>query len=228
MEKKKTKLAQRRWFRITAIVVVVLTIALFGVDLYIRSSAIPECGTATADAPQRTAAIKCPFLKIVKPAQTSRSAFVKDCEKFGMDYSMAQFVAIQVGWQQKGLWSVIKGEAPDVYSLDQVRGVTHCDLYSKYLPELEQQAQALEVNGQITLQDLVELKKWVAKQEQVAIIEPSKLETALLFVKAGGNLETQKVFREDVFTFLRGELPERHGQVTIALMNQARSLADWD
>ncbi len=219
MEKK--KLLQRRWFKITLIVFGLIFLALAGADIYVRNLYVPDCDSGEAQ-------IKCPFLAIAKPSMESRKAFVDDVEQFGMDRSMAQFVAIQVGWQQNGLWSVIKGEAPNIYALDQVHGVTHCDLFAKYLPELEQQAKKIDVDGQITLQELVNMKKWVAQQEQVEISEPSKIETSLLFVKAGGNLETQKVYAEDVFTLLRGIQPERDAPINLDLMNRARALADWD
>ena len=217
----KKKLIKRRWFRTTTITFVTLFLALVGVDIYVRNMYVPDCESDEAQ-------IKCPFLAISKPSMESRAAFVDDVEKFGMDRQMAQFVAIQVGWQQKGFWSVLKGEAPDIYRLDQVHGVTHCDLFAKYLPVLEQQAKAMEVDGQITLQDIVELKKWVANQEKVEPNEASKIECALVFIKAGGNLETQKVYTEDVFMLLRGIRPKRDAPITIDLMNQARSMANWD
>ncbi len=220
MEKK--KLIHRNWFRITAMLFGLVFLVLLGVNIYIKNMPIPECTDG------QTTQIKCPFLAFSKPSMESRKAFVDDVEKFGMERSMAQFVAIQVGWQQNGFWSVVKGEAPDIYNLNNVHGVTHCDLFSKYLPELEQQAKALEVNGQITLQDLVEMKKWVAQQEHVEPNEPSKIETALVFVKAGGNLETQKVYSEDVFTLLRGIQPKRDALINLDLMSQARSLANWN
>ena len=131
-------------------------------------------------------------------------------------------------WQQNGLWSVIKGEAPDIYSLDKVHGVSHCDLFSEFLPELEEMAKTKEIDGQITLQDLVEMKKWVAKQVQVEISEPSKIETSLLFVKAGGNLETQKVYTEDVFMLLKGIKPKRDSPINVELLDKSKALAKWD
>ncbi|MDW3195058.1 MAG: hypothetical protein R8G66_21980 [Cytophagales bacterium] len=217
----KKKLIKRKWFKITSISFGAIFLALVAADIYVRNMLVPDCDSGEAQ-------IKCPFLAISKPSMESREAFVNDVEKFGMDRTMAQLVAIQVGWQQNGLWSVIKGEAPNIYKLDQVHGVTHCDLFSKYLPELEQLAKGLETEGQITLQDIVDMKKWVAKQENVEPNEPSKLECALVFVKAGGNLKTQKVYTEDVFTFLQGIRPKRDAPISLDLMNEARALANWD
>lgn len=224
MNTTKKKFYQRRWFKITGILFLVLFLALLGVDIYFRSLSIPEC----ADGKAQTSAIKCPFLAISKPSTESRTAFINDVEKFGMDRTMATFVAIQVGWQQNGLWSVLKGEAPDFYALDKVHGVTHCDLFSKFIPELETMAKAKEIEGQITLQDLVEMKKWVAKQVNVEISEPSKIETSLLFVKAGGNLATQKVYTEDVFMLLNGVKPKRDAPIDVELLNKSKALAKWD
>lgn len=220
MNPTKKKYYQKRWFKITGITFSVIFIALLGVDIYFRSLPIPDCESGEAK-------IKCPFLAISKPSMESRTAFVNDVEKFGMDRTMATFVAVQVGWQQNGLWSVLKGEAPDIYSLDKVHGVTHCDLFSKYLPELEAMAKAKEIDGQITLQDLVEMKKWVAQQVQVEISEPSKIETSLLFVKAGGNLETQKVYTEDVFMLLKGIKPKRDAPINIELLDKSKAIAKW-
>ncbi|HMO40171.1 MAG TPA: hypothetical protein PKE17_12230 [Saprospiraceae bacterium] len=221
MNTPKKKLYQKPWFKITGITFSVIFIALLGVDIYFRTLAIPECESGEAK-------IKCPFLAISKPSMESRAAFVNDVEKFGMDRTMATFVAIQVGWQQKGLWAIIKGKAPDIYALDQVHGVTHCDLFSKFIPELEEMVKAKEIDGQITLQDLVEMKKWVAQQVQVEISEPSKIETSLLFVKAGGNLETQKVYTEDVFMLLRGIKPKRDAPINVTLLNKSKALAKWN
>ena len=218
------KIYQRRWFKITGICLALLFLALLGVDIYFRNQPIPACTSGR----EQSAQIKCPFLAISRPSMESREAFVDGVEQFGMDRTMAQFVAIQVSWQQNGLWSVLKGDAPNIYALDQVHGVTHCDLFSKYLPELEEQAKAKEIDGQITLQDLVQMKKWLAQQEQVDVSEPSKIETSLLFVKAGGNLETQKFYTEDVFMLLRGTKPHRDAPINVTLLNQSKSLAKWD
>lgn len=218
------KFYQKRGFKITGITFLVIFLALLGVDIYVRNLLIPECGSGKALASE----IKCPFLAISKPSMESRAAFVDDVEKFGMDRTMATFVAMQVGFQQNGLWSVLTGKAPDIYHLDEVHGVTHCDLFGKYLPELEAQAKTMEIDGQITLQDLVKMKKWVAQQEQVEISEPSKIETSLLFVKAGGNLETQKVYTEDVFMLLKGIKPKRDAPINVTLLNKSKALAKWD
>ncbi len=221
MNTAKKKFYQKRWFKITGISFSVIFIALLGVDIYFRSLPIPDCESGEAK-------IKCPFLAIAKPSTESRTAFVNDVEKAGMDRFMANFVAVQVGWQQNGLWSVIKGEAPDIYSLDKVHGVSHCDLFSKFLPELEEMVKTKEIDGQITLQDLVEMKKWVAKQVKVEISEPSKIETSLLFVKAGGNLETQKVYTEDIFMLLKGIKPKRDSPINVDLLDKSKALAKWD
>jgi hypothetical protein len=219
----KKKFYKRRWFKITGGIFAFLFLVLIGLDIYYRNLPLPKCTNGVA----QTSTIKCPFLAISKPSMESRSAFVDDVEKFGMDRTMATFVAVQVGFQQNGLWSVVKGDAPDIYALEKVHGVTHCDLYSNYLLELEQQAKEKEVDGQITLQDLVEMKKWVAKQTSVEISEPSKIETSLLFVKAGGNLETQKVYTEDVFMLLKGIKPKRDAPINVTLLNKSKALAKW-
>jgi hypothetical protein len=62
----------------------------------------------------------------------------------------------------------------------------------------------------------------VAQQEQVKISEPSKIETSLLFIKAGGNLETQKVYSEDVLMLLRGIKPTNDAPINKKLLDNVK------
>ncbi|TNE51818.1 MAG: hypothetical protein EP343_02855 [Deltaproteobacteria bacterium] len=228
----------RRILKYVGLGVAALLLALFVLAVWIHHSLtsvpIQQCNAGSRTA-QRIAmagkmkqpVIRCPFLKIAKPTTRGLRNFAKDAKKAGMDYWMALFVAIQVTWVQKGFWAVVKGETPNIYALHRVKGVSHCDLYASYLPELQTMAKKMEKEGQLTLQDLVKMKQWVAQQEKVKINEPSKIETALVFVRAGGDLKTGKVRTVDVFDLLQGKAPAKGGTVTVSRMNQARNLAKW-
>ena len=123
--------------------------------------------------------------------------------------------------------AVLRHEAPDIYRLDQVQGISHDDLYQKYIPELRVMARARAVEGQITLQDLVEMKEWVADQVGVTPKEASKTETSLLFVRSGGDLRAWTVGLEGVFQLLNGKRPEADSVVTPSKLNLAIDQAIW-
>ncbi len=228
----------RRILKYVGLGVVALVLALLVLVAWIHHSLtsvpIQQCKAGSRTA-QRIAmaekmkkpVIRCPFLKIAKPATSGLKNFAKDAKKAGMDYWMAVFVAIQVTWAQKGFWAVVRGETPNIYALHRVKGVSHCDLYTSYLPEIQKMAKAMEKEGKLTLQDLVKMKQWVAQQEKVKINEPSKIETALVFIRAGGDLKTGKVRTVDVFDLLQGKAPAQGGKVTVSRMNRARKLARW-
>ncbi len=218
------KLYQRRWFRITSITILTLFVGLLGIDLYMRSGAIPDC----ADPSANTTKIKCPFLAITQPSMKSRSDFIDDIENAGMEPAMAVFVATQITWQQKGLGAVLGGVAPDIYQLTDVHGISHCDLFGRYLPELKVMARKLEKEGLLTIQDLVTMKQWVAAQEGIAVIESSQIETSLAFLGAGGSLETGLVETNNFFAFMKGERLSAENGITIEALDQAQAMTHWD
>ncbi|MEM8881662.1 MAG: hypothetical protein AAGC82_13805, partial [Pseudomonadota bacterium] len=96
-----------------------------------------------------------------------------------------------------------------------------------FIPELREMAERRARDGLITLQDLVERKEWVAEQVGVVPGEASKTETALLFVRSGGDLSAMTVGRDDVFRLLNGQRPEADAVVTPAKLNQAMDHASW-
>lgn len=57
--------------------------------------------------------------------------------------------------------------------------------------------------------------------------EASRIETALLFVRAGGDAETWTVGLEDVFRLIAGQRPSVDAVVTPRLLTQAREHSDW-
>ena len=167
--------------------------------------------------------VTCPFLAMSPPDTTNMWSFASGCTENGM----ALFVTVQVTYQQKGLISVLRHEAPDIYRLREVHGVSHDDRYAPYQDELRNQAKDLAVDGRLTLQDLVVLKEWVANELNVVPNEASRIETALLFVRAGGDLETWSVGMEDVFRLVAGQRPSVDAIVTPNLLNQARGKSVW-
>ncbi|MFT5062043.1 MAG: hypothetical protein ACI9AX_002376 [Polaromonas sp.] len=161
------------------------------------------------------------------PDTTNMWSFARGCTGNGMDYAMALFVTVQVTYQQKGLLAVLRHEAPDIYRLREVRGISHDDRYAPFQQELRAQAEEVAVDGRLTLQDLVLMKEWVANELGVTPNEASRIETALLFIRAGGEVETWTVGMEDVFRLMAGKRPSVDAVVTPGLMNEAREHSDW-
>lgn len=171
--------------------------------------------------------ITCPFLAMNPPETTNMWSFARGCVDNGMDYGMALFVTVQVTYQQKGLLAVLRHEAPDIYRLREVDGISHDDRYARFQPELRAQAEEFAIDGRLTLQDLVVMKEWIATELGVTPNEASRIETALLFIRAGGDVETWTVSTEDVFRLIAGQRPSVDAVVTPGLMSQAREHSNW-
>jgi len=219
----KRRIYQKRWFKITTITFGVVFLILLGIDIYVRNLLIPAC----SDARVSTLEIKCPFLAIAKPSTESLSNFIADVEKAGMSSQMAFGASYQVGIGQNGLWSTFMGKAPNIYDLESVHGISHCDRYNRYLADVTRLLEEREIQHQVTLQDLVQVKEWIAEQEGIEPNSASKQETALLFGYAGGDLETQKVYTEDILLLINGIMPPRGGTMNLELFNKAQELANW-
>ncbi len=172
--------------------------------------------------------ITCPFLAMNPPDTTNMWTFARGCVANGMDYWMALFVTVQITLAQKGLPAVLRHEAPDIYRLREVPGISHDDRYHPYRDELRPMAEALAVDGRLTLQDLVTLKEWVAKRLGLVPNEASRIETALLFVRAGGDLENWTVDQDDTFRLIAGQRPFAEAIVTPAKLTRAREQARWN
>lgn len=171
--------------------------------------------------------ITCPFLAMNPPDTTNMWTFARGCTGNGMDYAMALFVTAQVTYHQKGLLAVLRHEAPDIYRLREVPSISYDDRYAPFQSDLRAQAEGMAIDGRLTLQDLVVMKEWVANELRVTPNEASRIETALLFVRAGGEAETWTVGLEDVFRLLAGQRPSVDAIVTPSLMSQAREHSDW-
>lgn len=171
--------------------------------------------------------ITCPFLAMDPPDTTNMWTFARGCVANGMTYAMALFVTVQIIFQQKGLWAVLRREAPDIYRLREVPGISHDDRYAPYAAQLRPMAEDLSVDGRLTLQDLVTLKEWAARELDVVPNEASRIETALLFVRAGGDFVTWTVDLEDTFRLVAGQRPMAAAQVTVGKLSKARKRSLW-
>ncbi|MEM9242114.1 MAG: hypothetical protein AAGB07_19255 [Pseudomonadota bacterium] len=171
--------------------------------------------------------ITCPFLAMKPPDTTNVWTFARGCVDNGMAYGMALFVTLQITYQQKGLLAVLRHEAPDIYRLREVPGISHDDRYAPFLAELRPVAEGMAVDGRLSLQDLVAMKEWVAAQVGVIPNEASRIETALLFVRSGGRVEDWTVGLDDVFLLLSGKTPSVDAVVTPDLLNRAREQSMW-
>jgi hypothetical protein len=179
----------------------------------------------------KTEDINCPFLKMAQPDTSNFLKFASDISKAGLQYPMAAFIASDVVVRQKGFWNFLKGEAPDLYALNQVDGISHPDKYNRYNVETEKRLkEAANEEGMVTMQDLIDLKKWIAQQEGISadkIMKSSRIETQILFVGSGGNLETGFVKVQDVLTFLSGTKPESFQELNFTTFGKAEKLAKW-
>lgn len=152
--------------------------------------------------------IMCPFLKIIKPRTDNMWIFLRDCRRAGVAWFFAFIFGFFIVGKQKGWGKAFMGHAPDIYALDQVPEVSHDDLFQNYMDGVKSRiAEAEDENGIITMQDLVNIKKWIAQQSNVAIIDSSKVETGLVFLGSGGEAKTGKVRGSDVIKFLQGQRP---------------------
>ena len=172
--------------------------------------------------------VTCPFLAMNPPDTTNMWTFARGCVANGMHYGMALVVTVQITYAQKGLLAVLRHEAPDIYRLREVPGISHDDRYHPFQDELRTMADDMAVNGRLTLQDLVTLKEWVARHLGIVPNEASRIETALLFVRAGGDLETWTVDLEDIFRLIGRQRPSVEVSVTPDKLNRARQQSRWD
>ncbi|MEM6730008.1 MAG: hypothetical protein AAF658_00545 [Myxococcota bacterium] len=177
----------------------------------------------------REGEVTCPFLALNPPDTSNLLTFAAGAEDNGMSYPMALFVGFDVTRKQRGLWAAITLRAPDLHRLREVDGVSHDDRFALFLDELRPLADERAIDGRITLQDLVELKHWVAKRTGVETIsEPSRIETSLAFIRAGGDLENWTVTVDDLFALLSGKRPSADAIVTIESLDRARAHAEWN
>ena len=173
--------------------------------------------------------ITCPFSKMVQPDTSSYWSFVEDFHTKGnMGRVLASVITFETTRKQKGLWAAMTGEVPDLCTFDQVPGVSHKDKYSSQLAGVKSRIEVASIDGFVTLQDLVDIKKWVAEVEGVVdIVDSSKGETVLTFLSAGGDLVTQKVNASNVLSILQSKPIEEIGETTLSRVLEGGNLAKW-
>ncbi|MEX1236521.1 MAG: hypothetical protein WEB56_16180 [Roseovarius sp.] len=139
---------------------------------------------------------------------------------------MAVLIGSNVTYHQKGSMAFLRQEAPDIYRLDEVPTVSHDDLFQLFIPDLPEMAEARAVEGQTTLQDIVEMKEWGAAQTGVIPNEASRAETALLF-KSGGDMDNWTVGLDRVFRMMAGQRPGVDADVTPKKLKQILDNSVW-
>ena len=104
---------------------------------------------------------------------------------------------------------------------EKVEGVSHTDKYQNYWEKTDEMlAGAANNDGVIEFKDLIDVKKWIAEQEKVEVVKSSKIETTILFLKSGGNLETLEVNKKDVMMMLDGKHPENEAYLSVDLVKK--------
>lgn len=173
--------------------------------------------------------IKCPYLKMIQPNTTNIWTFISSCVDNGVSWIMAFIVVFSMSVAQLGFWKALTGHAPDLYRLDQINGVSHQDLYTRYIDgTMTRINDVTDEEGKISLQDLVAIKKWIVAQEGLDTMEQSsKMETGLLFLAAGGDLETKTVVADNVIKFLHSERPSIEMDVNIPRMAKCDKMMVW-
>jgi len=180
----------------------------------------------TADDPD-SQVILCPFLRIVKPDDSGFLSFVGSLANNGLGHVSAAAVTFLVTSMQKGVLAGLRGETPDLSQLDQVRRVSHSDLYQSSPKDVSRLLTEASVEGRVSVQDLVDVKKYIAQKMGVTPSHASKTETYIAFLFAGGNLDTGTVGLEDILAFLAGERPAKTGQVSITRQLRAEQLGKF-
>lgn len=185
----------------------------------------------------KTEGINCPFLTIVRKNNGDKDfesllSLVSGCSKNDMQYIMALVATFENVSKQKGMWKALWGGPLDLYALNQVEGISHPDKYGRYLDDTKKQLEErANSDGQITLQDLVDVKKWIATEKEgmmvEQIIDASRNETALAFLGGGGDIETWTVKAEDVMTFFSGIRPEAMSAIRLSDFSKAVAKAKW-
>jgi hypothetical protein len=153
--------------------------------------------------------ILCPFFRTLKPNESNSGAFLWDVVVHGkVGVGLAQSLVFGAVVVQQGFWPALWGGVLDLRRLDELPGISHLDLYNSQFAGVSERllaiAAAADADGYITLQDLVEIKKWVAEVTSVEEINLfSRGETIFVFLGAGGSLKNNRVLATDVLRFLQ-------------------------
>ena len=195
----------------------------------VDKEAQPLTASKTGEESKPDPAIKCPYLRMIQPDTSNMWRFTRDCQKNGM--SLFTAFAITAGTvllqKGKGPLALLRGEAPDLYRLDEVKVISHQDLYLPYLPEVKEKVEALSRNGKISIQDLADIKQCIAAKEGVPVISGSGMQVVLLFIRAGGDLDTGLIDADDALRMIEGYEPKKSGVLTWDGMQRGKKLITW-
>lgn len=195
-----TKLLISRWTIILMMIALGLLVLVAATD-----DSTTNAAATTTDA---AAPILCPFFKTVRPNPAKSLTFLWDVVVRGnVGLGLAKTLVFGAVVQQQGFFAALFGGVLDIHRLDQIPGVSHQDLYnSQFQGVSERLLERADDDGYISLQDLVEVKKWVAEVNLVKDIGVfSRGETVFVFLGAGGNLDSNKVLAMDALRFLQSD-----------------------
>jgi hypothetical protein len=184
--------------------------------------------TGTAQQQEEKREIACPFIRAVDPDTTTWTAFIQDLADGGCSRAVCAPLAIATTQAQQGFLNASTFHVVDVTRLDEVPSGTKYSIYPDEVEQRMRQAATTNADGMITLQDLVDIKLWVAEQEGVD--QPtlaSKGETIVLFLRSGGDTGSWKVNPDNVLTLLGGTLPDDESTVGVFNVMRASRKADW-
>jgi hypothetical protein len=201
-----TKLLISRWTIILMMMVIAMGLPMAAAGTDNDSTTNNTAATTTTAA--AVAPILCPFFKTVRPNPAKSVKFLWDVVVRGnMELVLAKTLVFGAVVQQQGFFPALFGAVLDIHRLDQIPGVSHRDLYnSQYSGVAERLLERADTDGYISLQDLVEVKKWVAEVNLVKDIGVfSRGETVFVFLGAGGNLDSNKVLAMDALRFLQSD-----------------------
>lgn len=186
----------------------------------------PESSLEAAELPS----VLCPFLRIVQPDTSSLSAFTQDIIDAGVSpfLATAQSSILTAFQEGKGFRAVLRDEAIDVERLDELQaGINSPDYYQLFPEAVAQRLTDVSMDGMVTLQDLVDVKLWVAGEVGVVPNDTSKISTYFSFLFPGGDLDTGLVELDDVLKFLNGEMPDHTGFLDVVKLGRAAALAPF-
>jgi len=152
--------------------------------------------------------ILCPLLKTIQPDTSNGLSFIEDLiTKGNAGAVLATSFYFNALVLQQGLFTTLFGGVLDLERLDEIPLVSHLDLYNSQTEAVTANLTAMaDADGYVTLQDLVQIKKWVAEIQKVDPIGfISQGETVLLFLAVGGDFDENKVLATDVIKFLASE-----------------------
>lgn len=163
--------------------------------------------------------IKCAFFRAINPRTKTYKEFREDLDKGGLDPELTDIFGWPMVFLQQGpVKSLLFGAGLDTLDLDGwVEGVlSHKDLMWPYRAEVAEFLKAkVDKNGQITVMDMWEAKKFTTDKHNMGTITfASYNEIPLIFLRNGGDTTSGKVSLEPILQFFDGNDPGTLGRVT--------------